>query len=168
MAAPDSGLAVHRSNATLLLAAACHLVFVILAAAHVRPYPTGGPFAILEAYGTWSGSNNNFGFFAPAVASQIRPQIAVRIHGRWIPFSLPVHSTESQLRLHTLYSFFSVEEGQDLLARSWAAAAFRRYEQADAVSVKMQTYELPTRAKYLGGARPAWIEFYRATFLRRW
>lgn len=153
----------------LLACAIIHLSLAGLSAAHLRPISDSRPAGrVLYAYCEITGANNNFGFFAPAVASQVRVRFTLCDKaGQCSLDSLATRSDEVNLKLHTMFSFFTVSEAQDLLARSWAAQMLARHPDAQSISVEAEMFQLPTMTEYSAGRRPEWPQFYRAVFARR-
>jgi hypothetical protein len=144
-----------------------HLIAVATAAAHLSLDSSKPPGNLVRAYGDLTGAANNYGFFAPAVASQIRARFLIApAEGPSSVDTLEVRRPETDLRLNTMLSFFGVSEAQDLLARSWAATMFGKHPEAVTVTVVADTFILPTMREYREGKRPQWVEFYRGVFAR--
>jgi hypothetical protein len=153
----------------LLGIAIVHLSLAALSAAHLRPISDASPPGrAVYAYSEIAAVNNNFGFFAPAVASQVRVRFTLCDKGgHCSPDTLATGSDEVNLKLHTMYSFFMVSEAQDLLARSWAAQMLARHRDAETVMVEAEIFQLPTMIEYSAGRREEWMPFYHAVFARR-
>jgi hypothetical protein len=149
--------------------ALAHLVLVVCGA-------FGGLDVLKEAPGgqwprvgtTLSGAETNFGFFAPAVASSNRPRFVITDgdgQPREVrPDDAPNH--EVRIRAASPRHLFLVPELRDPIAASWAGQVFGRHPQADAVTVRVEEYVLPTLEEYRDGKRPQWQPIYDATFAR--
>ena len=116
-----------------------------------------------------SGANNNYGFFAPSVASQILAEFEIQdSSGKVIKDTLRVsNSAEVSLRVNTMLIFFRIKEGQDVLCRSWAAMKLSDYENANKVRIYIKELFIPSMISYSRGAKIYWRPIYQADFLKQ-
>jgi hypothetical protein len=121
-----------------------------------------------DAYGNLSGACSGYSYFAPSVASQV---IA---HAEWLDQEgVPHHERrdgragESDLRTTAMFLMLQQLEATDMTARALGADVLQRHPEAEAVTVTLALYGVPTMEEYRGGLRP-WEEvFYRAVVARR-
>jgi hypothetical protein len=152
-------------------AALVHLTLVALSAAKVQ-LPGQGLATVLTAqYEDVSGADTEYGFFAPAVASQCRAVLTLRdAQGReWN--DTVVDESSAQFGWRTGSAIDAIprlpERLRRALACSWAAAMFGRHSDAVEVDVDAQIEMLPTMDDWNEGARPEWTSFYKTTFVRK-
>jgi hypothetical protein len=157
-----------RSHAFAVLMVAAQLTLVGFGAAGRSPLPArsilAGP---LRVWGSLSGADQGYGFFAPSVSSDVRA--VFEVVGRDGSSRLDRFATgrkETDIRLGNIVAmFFSTPEGlRDRLAASWAGSMFARHPGASRVVVRISAYELPPMAAYREGRRPEWRPAYLGTF----
>jgi hypothetical protein len=163
-------MTVSRRRRDVLIAAACvHLALVICGAAGFVPIPAKyAAGRVLTAYGDYSGANNAYGFFAPSVASEWRTTFTVcdgEKHCADVEQQRP--NAEGEVLLTTIDALYAEPEVRDLLAASWAAAAFGRYPSAHTILVKGSVFDVPPMAVYRRGRRAQWKNVYGYAFSRR-
>jgi hypothetical protein len=149
--------------------ALCHLGLVLAGALGCRPELTGTAIGhALGWYGHLSGSNNRYGFYAPAVATGMRASFTLSDQqGRTWTDSLGQGNTaETDLRLGTLVSMAGSDHWQTLLPRAWASALLARHLEATQVVVRIEYRELPSMADHGAGAAPRWQTIYHSAFTR--
>jgi hypothetical protein len=159
-------------NARLKLAtalAAVHLVLVacgVLGLSIVPHDSVAG--AALNTYGVLSGSDNNYGFFAPGVALQMQAEFALSDGaGRvWTDRLETGANNEVAKRIDSCVSRSADPELSPALAASWAAVMFDRHPDAQRVVVRVREYALPTMAEFQAGQRPEWRPVFEVTFER--
>jgi len=145
-------------------------VLVVLGAARVGvdKVPVAGP--LFRYYGAITGADRQFGFFAPAVGTQLRAEFdLVDKNGQTQMTQLEAGvNRESQLRIGNLVSLFwdKIEDEtlRRTMAASMAAKMFNRFPETQSVAIRFEGYELPPMRMYAEGARPFWKPFYRAKF----
>lgn len=153
--------------------AAIHLAIAAAGAAGLPLLPIessagNGLAAIREA----SGSDNSYGFFAPAVASSKRVRLMVTdARGRTAESPLDsVRATqEVVLRLGTILDHANAadEKLRRALLASFAAHAFGTNPDAVRVHVVIESYRIPTMAETRAGEKPAWAALFEADFVRK-
>jgi len=145
--------------------AACHLGLVVCGAARVSFAEVPGVGAVLQWYGSLSGSENGYGFFAPGVCSQIRPVFTLTDSKRvWTDRLESGMSHEAELRVGSSVSLASFPELWDPLSASWSATLFGRHPSADQVLVTIEAHAVPTMEEYRQGVRPSWVKVYQGVF----
>ncbi|NPC75528.1 MULTISPECIES: hypothetical protein [Corallococcus] len=149
--------------------AVLHLLMVARGALHVPLLPltdTGRPWA--QAYGHWTGSSSGFSFFAPGVSPAVRVSFDLEgASGEQLHDDFRSDNGAVSVRIHSMNLRFSLEESRDALARAWAAAMFGRHPDAKAVTVRVESLQLPSMEGHMQGSQPLWTEAYRAEFQRR-
>lgn len=150
--------------------AVLHLLLTACGAMGLRLFPEDTPaWRILRLYGEAAGTDNRYGFFAPAVSSQVRGQfILTGANGEtWIDTLERGNTRESNLRLggltDTVWASGEIDEPQ---LRSWAAAALGRHPRADRVVVRLEVNDVPSTSEFRLGKRPQWVFFHEATYCR--
>jgi len=138
--------------------AAVHLAIVAAGAAGLRPDSRTSAGALLETYGEYSGADNSYGFFAPAVAAEWRAAFDLydAASGRWTTRTRPPTNRELALLDSTINGHFAREDLREALAASWAAAAMAERPDAAVVVVRAEAFLVPTMEEYRGGARGRW------------
>jgi hypothetical protein len=123
-----------------------------------------GRFLVL--YGSYTGADNSFGFFAPSVASERRAAFTLEDEqGRRWDDSLTVGTNrEANLHLLPLLLIFSDEDLEPYFAASWAGSMLGRHPEACKVELRVEQCVLPTMADYRAGTRPEWVTVYEAGF----
>jgi hypothetical protein len=156
-----------RRHAAILIAACLHLTLVLCGAAKVRLLPPGNPAGpILATYRAYTGSDNSYGFFAPAVASEWRGLFEVcRANGRCEEAELPYGNPETAVLLSSIHGMLA-HDARDVLAASLAATQFARVPDARTIVVKVQVYAVPTMAQARAGQRARWRTAYAYAFTR--
>lgn len=158
----------NRCRLAILLAGG-HVTLVACGAAGVtRPSATGLVGRAVAYYGELSGASNRYGFYAPAVGTELRVTFTVTDgSGRARDDVLAVGCThEARLRLGSLADMYVHEECRPALGAAWAAALFGRHPEAERVTLRVEEYDVPTMAGYRAGARPRWRVLSGSTFSR--
>ena len=153
------------------IAAFLHLVLVVCGAASVTLSGRNLALGILAQYSEFSGADTQYGFFAPAVASQCRAVLTLRdAEGREWSDTL-VADAAAGFGWRTSSAIDAIprlpENLRRALAGSWAAVMFGRHPSAVEVVVVAQIELLPTMAEWAAGARPKWETLYSSTFVRK-
>jgi hypothetical protein len=119
----------------------------------------------ISTYGDFSGAANNYGFFAPSVASEVRARFTVQLKdGQILNDSIYFKNDEMNLRISTMYIFCSVEEARDPFSRSLGAYVLSRYRNPQKVTVNLEQISIPTMTEFRTGKRIAWELFYSSSF----
>jgi hypothetical protein len=158
----------------LVTAVACmHLVLVACGATGLfQALAPAAPVRAVQWYGTMSGASTGYGFFAPGVGPQIRAAFVLTdAQGRcWKDDFEAGRNQEVRLRLGSLVDAFPLEEAEEALRHdvlaSWADTQLARHPQAHKVEIRVEAFEVPSRAEFRAGARPGWVTLYRASFIR--
>jgi hypothetical protein len=145
-----------------------HLVLVVCGAAHFRLVPLSMGGIVQHIYGSLSGSDSGFGFFAPGVSSAMRATFTMTdAHGKtWTDVLEHGNNREARLRLGTVVSNFAEEKMRRDVAASCAATMFGRHPTACQVVVRVEVYELPPMEAYRDGAQPEWVPVYEVKVTR--
>lgn len=150
-----------------------HLVLVGLGAVRLTPHPEETLGKILSVYGWLSGSSGVYNFFAPGVGQGIRVEfdliepkdnkkLTVALEGKT--------NREAELRTANIIEFMMQTVDDEVLRRilsaSWAAKVLSRYPDKTAVTVRVETLDIPTMSEYRRGIRFDWAPLYEAKFSR--
>jgi hypothetical protein len=156
-----------RRHAAMLVAACLHLTLVVCGAAKLRLLAPGNAAGrVLATYRAYTGSDNAFGFFAPAVASEWRGLYEVcRDDGRCTEAEMPYGNPESAVLLSSIHGMLA-HDARDVLAASLAATQFARVPDAKTIVVKVQVYAVPTMSQARAGQRARWRTAYAYAFRR--
>ncbi|APR77697.1 Hypothetical protein A7982_03044 [Minicystis rosea] len=162
---------VPRRTIAFAVAAALHLVIVMLAAAGAN-LRAGGPIGRAAAhYASLSGADTAHGYFAPDFA--LEPFATVEVterDGRVVTDVVRTgDSRESDLRMRGVVaaSLLDGDASPHALARACAGRVLSQHPFAEHVIVRLATYDLPTMEELRRGAQPGWTIYYEARFVRR-
>lgn len=149
--------------------AALYLLVVGVGAFTAFPYNLPDAwFAPVYGVMDYVAANNDFGYFAPAVSSQIQTSFRVYEPGRPpVTLDFLTDNPELNIRINSLVTVAMKQPLlQDVCARSWAAFVLGSYPRAERVAVVTQAYFVPTLAAYRAGQRPRWIRVHEVEFER--
>ena len=160
-----------------LLIAAGHVAMLICGATRLlQDQDTGAAAQLVRWYGTMSGADSNYGFFAPAVGSKHRARflLANAEGDTWEEALDQTGSGETRLRLSGIVEepFMSGQaedhpEWRRRLVTSLAATMFSRHPNAVSLKMEVEAYDIPPIASYRAGERPKWVKLYQAEFQRQ-
>jgi hypothetical protein len=160
-------------RSTWAVLAAVHLCLVIWGATQFRLPPDNPLMRAFDIYGTLSGANTGYGFFAPEIGSELRARFEIEDSaGRTFTDTLQRGvNRETALRINNIIGTITerMEKPAERrrLAASWAGKMFARHPDARQVAVILESYDLPSLERYRAGDRTGWSPFYRAVFSRR-
>ena len=147
------------------------LVLVALGALEIELPNLGGLSKVLNIYGSATGANYSYGFFAPGIDGQLRARFQLGTGKNARIVSLDTPSThESALRVGNIIDQFwepddsDGEEVHHALLASLAGKMLSRHPEAKVISVKLERFDPVSMQQYLQGERPQWEEFYEATY----
>ncbi len=151
--------------------AGLYLIMVLCGALHVPLVPkipwVGGAVRAIRYY---SGTDNSYGFFAPAVSDEMALDFQYSNGKReWTQSLDQCFTGESRQRAGSCVDIFAHiddEEVQHRTLESWARWALSREPGADKVRVCVKHRVMPTMRDYQDGERPEWQEWAWATFER--
>jgi len=122
----------------------------------------------LKLYGTYTGAQTHFNFFAPTVSTQARAQfVLTKPDGSQVRDELLTTNFEANQRLAMMFTFYGVAEVRPFLARSWAVHMLNRHPEADSVEVRVEALDIPTLAEIKSGKAARWVEIDRSKVTRR-
>lgn len=152
-------------------AAVVHLALVVLGALSVELAGHGLLPGIAAQYSDVSGADTQYGFFAPAVASQCRAVFTLRDAAGHERTADLAEDPDAQFGWHVGSAIDALPRTSEKVKRSltgsWAAVLFGRYPDAAEVVVDAQIELVPSMAQWREGARPEWKSLYRTTFVRK-
>jgi len=148
-----------------------HLFLMILGASDIG-YSWSGPLApALDYYGSLSGADTVYDFFAPGIDGQLRAIFKITDHfGKSREVNLAEsENQEADLRVGNIIDEFQNHEDdpisfQRALSSSLAGTIFGRYPEAEKVTVKLENYIPVSMKEYRSGMRPHWDHVYEAQF----
>jgi hypothetical protein len=160
---------MHVSQALATLLAGAHLLLVFCHAFEIRLAAGKDPVdQAVALYGTFSGANCRYGFFAPSVPADRRVTFTMTdAAGRsWTDTLQVPHNQEVNSHLHSVLARIHHPQLRHAVAASWAAMMFGRHPQAVEVVVRVEMSDIPTLAQHRAGQRPSWETIYEAAFSR--
>jgi len=130
------------------------------------------PGNALAGYREASGSDNSYGFFAPAVGSskRVRYTLTDASGVRRVETLDSVRATqEITFRVGTILdrANASDEKLRRVLLASLAAHAFGAHRDAQRVHVAIEAYAIPRMEDFRQGKQPRWIALFEAEFARK-
>lgn len=147
--------------------AAAHLLSVAFGAAGLSAVFRDNPYSkFVYLYQSLTAADSGFGFFAPAVSSEIRPVLSYYDGEKW--HQLPAfksNSNEVTLRLGTFNGQVANDKDTDLVAASWAAWCFESIPSSLVVIVEFQHFHLPPMRKFVQ-SQAFWQPLKRFSFTR--
>jgi hypothetical protein len=161
-----------RRKLALLALSGGQLGLVAMGALHVDIAAEGAIGRAAVYYSQLCGASNQYGFFSQDVGSMPRATFDVNEDGKTTTATLDTGaSREADFHVALLVnSILGVDEDEEMeraIAASMAGKIFARHPTAESVTMRAQSYVLPTMAEYRNGARPAWEVFYEGTFSPR-
>jgi len=162
-------------------AATCHLALIALSVSHVDPPDFVKPVLFrLARYAAFSGANNRYGFFAPAVSSPRRIICFgyVPAADDWVRVEMPKVGAEAAMRFAVIPSTLKCESGgitsdelamSEAITASWSAWVFGQCPQFESVMVLDQALMFPELHRYAASSSrtPAWQTLKIYSFARR-
>jgi hypothetical protein len=137
-----------------------HLLLVACGAFSVVRPGTDTPIQrAFGRYGSYTGANSAYGFFAPSVASSWRARFSLydEAGNGWVEDTPDGPNREVALRISCILGMFARDNLREGLAVCWAARMFARHPSARLVNVHVEHYDVPSLAEYRSGDRPAWV-----------
>ena len=117
-------------------------------------------------YQIFSAAGGSFGFFSPDIGNQALVEFQINDSNKIFLHNLV--SQEISLRLGNMYRIFIDAYGDEKLRRSVAASlsaeVFRRFPEAEKVTMIVSIFRLPSLHEYGEGQRPTTKEVYRVSF----
>ena len=145
-----------------------HFIFVIL---NILPQTLSGVKneAVVNSIKTYmdvAGLYRGYGYFAPAVGSDVRAAFILTDSSggkTFVDFNTP--SREVSLHYDCMIrESMRMPSVRDAFTRSWAAYVFNQYPHAAIVTVIAEMLDLPTMAQFVHGAKASWRIIYLANF----
>jgi hypothetical protein len=162
---------MQRSWILGIILCAIHLAIVILGASGGLPHRKQGAWVQgLHWYAMMSGANSQYGFYAPSVGNNSRTRFDLQDESgqTWSDSFEAAKCAEARLRLEGAdFPFMNGEAQQspelrERLVKSWAAPMFTRHPDAVALTVCVESYDVPSMSDYRAGMRPNWNLIYQA------
>ncbi len=150
------------------LGLAAHLSLVAVSALHRTPWANRALLdPVLSRYANWSGADNAYTFFAPAVPDQVVADVVLRDgEGHAELLHLGRHGSELDHRIASLLFWFTRAAPVDFHSRTIAAFALNEHPRAITARVELLAYRVPALRAAADGARPALEEFHWAEYRR--
>lgn len=147
--------------------AAIHLVMVALFASHFTDWgkPESKMVKVLGTAGNYTGSNNIFSFFAPALSDQPYVVYAIKDKaGKEQFIELKGTSPDFANRINNIYGYLTLPEARSVLSASLAQAVLQRYPQAEKIRVAMVIQQIPDMQAFKNGERCHWQFWFHRDF----
>ncbi|HRI20290.1 MAG TPA: hypothetical protein PLA68_05030 [Panacibacter sp.] len=147
--------------------AAVHLLMVALFSTHFADWGNmENPAAkILGTAGNYTGSNNIFSFFAPALSDQ--PYVVYTVknkNGREEFIDLKGNSPEFANRINNIYGYLTLPEARSVLSASLAQSLSQRYPGTEKIRVAMVIQQIPDMEAFRNGKRNHWEFWFHRDF----
>lgn len=146
-----------------------HLACVLLGAFELLPGRSDrrASLPLYRSLLTYTGADNSYGFFSPAVGDQIRARLLLfDSRGRSRELRLTMPSREVNLRIDSMLMATVKIKAEDLFARSLAALLLADSSVAR-LAVVFEYHATPPMAAFRAGRRGTWRELYRGLFRHR-
>jgi hypothetical protein len=147
-----------------------HFLFVIF---NILPQTIGGiknatVLNGINAYLNVAGLYRGYGYFAPAVGSDVRVAFVLTDSAGRRSF-VDLSSSSREVSLHydcMIRESMRMPSVRDAFTRSWAAYIFNQYPHAAVVTVLAETLNIPAMTQLARGAQQNWEIIYLANFSR--
>ena len=147
--------------------AALHLLMIAVFASHVAEWGNPHSPAIKAAsmVGDYTGSNNIFSFFAPALSDQPYVVYALKdSSGHEQVVDLKGGSPDFANRINNVYGYLTLDEGRAVFSASLARFVARQYPSAANIRVAMVVQQIPGMNAYRKGERCRWRFWFHRDF----
>jgi len=145
--------------------AAIHLTMIVLFASHLHEWMKAEipGIKVATTIGDYTGSNNIFSFFAPALSDQ--PYVIYTIKdkaGKEQIIDVTGKSPDFTNRINNIYGYLTLKEGRSIFSAGLARFISNRYPETDQVRVAMVVQQIPDMNEFKNGKRCQWkFWFYR-------
>lgn len=147
--------------------AAVHLLMVALFASHIAEWanPHAPALSVASKLGDYTGSNNIFSFFAPALSDQPYVVFAIKdSNGREQLVDLKGSSSDFANRINNVYGYLTLDEARPVFSASLARFVARQYPAAAKIRVAMVVQQIPDMNQYRNGERCRWRFWFHRDF----
>lgn len=151
------------------MAAALHLVLIALYAAHFGAWSNAQHPVVKAAstLGDYTGSNNIFSFFAPALSDQPYVVFATKDStGKEQVIDLKGSSPDFTNRVNNIYGYLTLEEGRSVFSAGLAQFVLQQNATAQKVRVAMVVQQIPGMSGFRNGKRCQWRFWFHRDFER--
>ena len=146
-----------------------HLLMIAAFASHYAEWgKMNHPVSKIAAtVGTYTGSNNIFSFFAPALSDQ--PYVVYAIQDtlkKERVIDLTGKSLDFTKRVNNIYGYLTIEEARPIISASLGRFILQQYPSAEKIRVAMVVQQIPDMAEFRSGKRCQWRFWFHRDFQR--
>jgi hypothetical protein len=146
-----------------------HLGMVSLFAGHFAEWGNmKHPIAkVVSTTGSYTGSNNIFSFFAPALSDQ--PYVVYAIKDtlqKEKVIDLTGKSPDFTNRVNNIYGYLTIPEARSILSASLGRFILDRYPTAEKIRVAMVVQQIPDMKEFRSGKKCQWRFWFHRDFRR--
>ena len=147
--------------------AALHLLMIALFASHFQQWANAEAPAVkaLSIVGDYTGSNNIFSFFAPALSDQ--PYVVYTTKdtaGKEHILDITGTSPDFTNRINNIYGYLTLKEGREIFSAGLAQFVSNQYPGTQQVRVAMVIQQIPTMSAFRNGQRCQWRFWFHRDF----
>lgn len=146
-----------------------HLLMVAMYASHYAEWgKMNHPIAkAVSTVGNYTGSNNIFSFFAPALSDQ--PYVVYAIKDtlqKEHVIDLTGRSLDFTNRVNNIYGYLTIPEARSILSASLGRFILDKYPSAEKIRVAMVVQQIPDMNEFRSGKRCQWRFWFHRDFQR--
>ena len=158
-----------RSHKIYFGLAGLHLVMIALFASHFAQWGKADSpiWKVLSTAGNYTGSNNIFSFFAPALSDQPYVVYAVKdtLQKEHI-IDLKGKSPDFSKRMNNIYGYMTIAEARPVIAAGLARFVLNLYPASEKIRIAMVIQQIPGMKEYSNGKRCQWHFWFHRDFQR--
>ena len=144
-----------------------HVIMISLFASHFAEWgnPERKVTKALTTAGTYTGSNNIFSFFAPALSDQ--PYVVYTIKDTLNKehfIDLKGDSPDFSKRINNIYGWLTLPEARPVIAAGLARFVLNRYPSSDKIRIAMVVQQIPDMKEFRAGQRCTWRFWFNRDF----
>jgi hypothetical protein len=148
--------------------AVLHVIMIGLFASHFAEWGNPKPVTkSLSTIGTYTGSNNIFSFFAPALSDQPYVVYAIKDTSDKEHFiDLKGDSPDFSKRINNIYGWLTIPEARPVIAAGLARFVLNRFPEAQKIRIAMVVQQIPDMKEFSEGERCKWRFWFNRDFQR--
>jgi hypothetical protein len=146
-----------------------HVIMIGLFASHFAEWGNSDRKSTkaLSTIGSYTGSNNIFSFFAPALSDQPYVVYAIKDSSdkeHFIDFK--GDSPDFSKRVNNIYGWLTIPEARPVIAAGLANFMLKQYPSANKVRIAMVVQQIPDMKEFASGERCKWRFWFNSDFQR--
>jgi hypothetical protein len=146
-----------------------HLIMIALFASHYAEWgKMSHPVSkVMSTAGSFTGSNNIFSFFAPALSDQPYVVYAIKdTADKKHVIDLTGKSLDFTNRVNNIYGYLTIPEARPIISASLGRFVLDRYPSAQTIRVAMVVQQIPDMNEFRSGKRCQWRFWFHRDFQR--